>query len=341
VGIVYMVGRTNAATAAESAVLRGRGLTVHQVPLSRLPMYDDGDFYHAHATWRDMLLTMAYCRITGKRFYGDYNDIINASANGHATGEAAYYEQDIWTRDLSDIDRERLDIIAAMIPPDTTSILDAGCGNGKVSDHLTAYGYAVTGLDMSAAALKQVSSPAIRASVTRIPARDWSFDAVVSTELLEHLPPADYRQAQGEIARMARNAIVLELPNAQQLSHGTERCSRCGARFHANHHYRNFYGHNTYSLPRFSGFHLADIRYSTSPQFRYNPVLLRIRQRLAGVYMKSPIAYCTACGTRQFATGLREYSAIYRSCAGMEKRLRKHRTNHWPSQVFLLYRRQT
>ena len=338
--IVYIVGKRTTATQDESNILRERGFTVHHVPLCRLPMYDNGDYYHAHATWRDMLLTMLYCRLARRRFYGDFNDIVNAAANGHNTGEAAYYELgDIWDRNLSGIDSERLGIIAGLIPPGTRSILDVGCGNGKVTDYLQE-GFTVTGLDLSATALRQVSSPVVRASAAAIPFADRSFDAIVCTELLEHLPPPAYSQAREEIARVAGHAIILELPNAQQLSHGAERCSRCGTRFHANHHYRSFYGHNTYSLPDFRGFALTAIRYSTSPQFRYNPVLLRLRQRLAGVYMKSPIAYCTICGTRQFTSGMRENNAIARWCNRREKKGRERNpTPCPPSQVILLYRR--
>jgi len=53
--------------------------------------------------------------------------------------EQQYYENpDLWTSDrYGASDRERIATLAEKLPPDVTSLLDVGCGNGLFLKHLS------------------------------------------------------------------------------------------------------------------------------------------------------------------------------------------------------------
>lgn len=87
-------------------------------------------------------------------------------------------------------------------------VLDAGCGNGSISGLLAREGLAVTGVDGDAGgiAIAQASHRLVRFAVADF-AQDGAalagapFDAVVSTEVVEHL------YAPHELARFAWEAL--------------------------------------------------------------------------------------------------------------------------------------
>ncbi|HRR98250.1 MAG TPA: class I SAM-dependent methyltransferase, partial [Candidatus Syntrophosphaera sp.] len=98
-----------------------------------------------------------------------------------------YYSEHTWKHyDSEGRSLERLACIKKMIPEDVKTILDAGCGNGIITNEL-ARDYEVTALDPSAIALQYVQCAKICASIDAIPFPDNSFDLVCSNEVLEHL----------------------------------------------------------------------------------------------------------------------------------------------------------
>lgn len=97
--------------------------------------------------------------------------------------------------------------LAGACPP-PARVLDAGCGAGSVARGLAARGYLVDGLDGSAAFIAHAEAqpgPAIAYAVgdlTALPYPDAAYDAVVSSEVLEHV--ADDAGAVAELARVLR-----------------------------------------------------------------------------------------------------------------------------------------
>ncbi|CAE8590190.1 unnamed protein product, partial [Polarella glacialis] len=102
-------------------------------------------------------------------------------------------------------------IRAALQPP--FRVLDAGCGGGLVSNALAAReGYLVEGVDLSPQALEFASSQAAKAdlhnvrfqkgSLYELPFPAESFDAVVVSDVLEHL--LDLPRALKELRRVLR-----------------------------------------------------------------------------------------------------------------------------------------
>ena len=82
----------------------------------------------------------------------------------------------------------RIAKLLALLPSDVQTILDAGCGNGIITNKLIAK-YQVTGLDISPAALKYLQCPSVQASVTEIPFPDRSYLFFCVNFILQCLVP--------------------------------------------------------------------------------------------------------------------------------------------------------
>lgn len=107
-----------------------------------------------------------------------------------------------------------------LVPPGST-VLDAGCGEGMLSVMLAKHGCIVTGVDLSEpnieACKKYGADEGVSERVTfvvgdaeHLPAADRSFDYVVSSHVLEHLP--DFVQGVREINRIATKGAVIAIP---------------------------------------------------------------------------------------------------------------------------------
>lgn len=109
-------------------------------------------------------------------------------------------------------------IIAETVPVGAT-VLDAGCGEGDLSMRMAKRGCLVTGSDLSApnvaackeyAAQEGVTATFVEGDVERLPFPDKSFDYVVSSHVLEHIP--DFVQGVRELNRVARKGVIVAIP---------------------------------------------------------------------------------------------------------------------------------
>ena len=111
-------------------------------------------------------------------------------------------------------------IVAEVLALSPQTFLDAGCGEGFVARRVinAAPGIILTCCDVSPSAL-EIAADANRearfvaGSVVDLPFPDRSFDVVGCFEVLEHLPDDLPRRALSELARVARNAVVLSVPH--------------------------------------------------------------------------------------------------------------------------------
>ena len=118
------------------------------------------------------------------------------------------------------IDRFHRKIVAEVVARSPRTFLDAGCGEGFVARRILEAEpeIALTGCDVSGAALEMAASANVGArfvtgSIADLPFPDRSFDVVGCFEVLEHLPDDLPRQALSELARVARQAVVLSVPH--------------------------------------------------------------------------------------------------------------------------------
>ncbi|HVB03099.1 MAG TPA: methyltransferase domain-containing protein [Chitinophagaceae bacterium] len=94
-------------------------------------------------------------------------------------------------------DRKRLDFIAKVLVeglPAGGIVLDVGCGNGVISRHLGRQGFQVLGIDVSEKAISKArelnTQPKVNfevMSAEQLAATGMTYDAVVCSEVLEHL----------------------------------------------------------------------------------------------------------------------------------------------------------
>ena len=81
------------------------------------------------------------------------------------------------------------DVVAArLVEEGRGSVLDVGCGDGALGRLLIETSVRWVGLDLSATLLADAPRPVVRASATRLPFPDDSFDAVSALYMLYHLP---------------------------------------------------------------------------------------------------------------------------------------------------------
>ena len=88
------------------------------------------------------------------------------------------------------------------------SVLEIGIGDHVVGNYLKGRGVAYTSTDIA-----EDLSPDVVADVTALPFEDSSFDVVCAFEVLEHLPFEKFEQALAELARVARNKILISVPH--------------------------------------------------------------------------------------------------------------------------------
>jgi len=110
-----------------------------------------------------------------------------------------WWDPDSEFRPLHQINPLRLDWINAQAPLAGKQVLDIGCGGGILSDAMARKGAQVTGIDLSAKALKVAQLHALEAATPNVSYREVSaetlaaeapgrFDVVTCMEMLEHVP---------------------------------------------------------------------------------------------------------------------------------------------------------
>lgn len=108
---------------------------------------------------------------------------------------------------------------------DDPAILSAGCGRGLIDYWLLqVFGWRVTLFDNSEQCIKNLRRSfrkvdggryeIIHGSILDIPFPDGSFDLVWNEGVLEHFQEAEYHKALGEMARVSKRFVLVDVPNA-------------------------------------------------------------------------------------------------------------------------------
>jgi len=123
-------------------------------------------------------------------------------------------------------------VLGFLNPEQKDEILEVGCGNGRDLLEIAKTGCKLTGIDISEemlegakkqlAPLKQAQVNIMYADVTKLDFKDNSFDKIIASEVLEHIP--EFEKALAEMARVLKpgGELVVSTPNWLSM-HGFER----------------------------------------------------------------------------------------------------------------------
>jgi len=120
-------------------------------------------------------------------------------------------------------DRKRIKFITDFLKsalPANASILDVGCGNGVISRHLGRFGFKVTGIDVSEKAIEKARSlnqfsnvKFMRENAEDLIARGMKFDAIICSEVLEHLNDPDALLTVLNKSLSRNGKLIITIPN--------------------------------------------------------------------------------------------------------------------------------
>lgn len=184
--------------------------------------------------------------------------------------------------------------ILSLLPKEVNRLLDIGCGNGFITNHLPSH-IDVVGIDFSSEALKYINRAKCLSNILSLPFNEQIFDLVMANDVLEHIPLPSYPQALTELFRVAKHYVVITVPFLEDLTAGQVRCENCSKLFHKNYHQQSM--------------GLEQIQRMACPSWQLGQVILsgeawdeeplevaRIRQGL-GQYATSPYPLCPHCET--------------------------------------------
>jgi 2-polyprenyl-3-methyl-5-hydroxy-6-metoxy-1,4-benzoquinol methylase len=149
-----------------------------------------------------------------KRFYETYGDAIVAKRLESPYALRRYAH------------RKGYESIAKFVLPGE-SVLDAGCGEGVLSWFLAERGARVTAMDISRPNLENARRflekkgvldrlTLVQGDAEALPFPEASFDWVISSHVLEHLP--DFDKGLSEIRRVTRRRAIVALPTCLNLA---------------------------------------------------------------------------------------------------------------------------
>lgn len=166
-------------------------------------------------------------------------------------------------------------------------VLNIGVGNGWLEKACAAHGWETYSLDPNAAAVKRLEQWGVNGKagyISQIPYPDNHFDTVFCTEVLEHLPADEMRQALKEIARTLkeRGSLIGTVPFRENLWADEVLCPHCGTIFNSEGHLLSF------DLDSLRSYFPSDLRVeSTKIKYFVNWSLLNFKGKLLALIKKT------------------------------------------------------
>lgn len=283
------------------------------------------DCVHSHCNPAAIAKVYLLARSAGLTFHRDFNEIIIHHAAKEWPNQPLdtnlFENASHWERSHHPNEAARIAATMDIVPDDVDSLLDVGCGDGRITNQLADRISRIVGVDASAAALRYVNGQTRQGPVDQLDFPDDSFDMVSCLEVIEHLPEGVFEACLAEIQRVARRYVLISVPLLETLAVKNIPCTICGHRFNQTGHLRRFSKCNLRDLLR--SMRVVELRECGAPQRHYyNRGLLMIRQRIAGVYNRSPNTLCPKCGATVFPTNVHEHNSISDACDTRNRQLR-------------------
>lgn len=91
------------------------------------------------------------------------------------------------------------------------AVLDVGSGEFGLATYCRAK-FDITGTDLDFGKHREKNLKIVKASAEKLPFKDSSFDAVVSVDMMEHLPENIRQKAVSEMIRVAKSKVYISCP---------------------------------------------------------------------------------------------------------------------------------
>lgn len=208
-----------------------------------------------------------------------------------------YGEAQVWDQALQAGQLNLVQAIRDFWPAGIGSVLDVGCGDGKLTSRLAAPGAPkIVGLDSSAEALSRLPFDSVLGDAQALPFPGAAFDLVMSTDTLEHMPDAEEAAAWGELFRVAGKAVLVAVPFREELLDATARCAGCGETYHVNWHQRRY---DIADLHRRApaGWQVRATVLAGEPWSAMLPPETRLRRSALNEWAGWELAICPHCGS--------------------------------------------
>ncbi len=190
-----------------------------------------------------------------------------------------YYEKlHLIERKLTLEEENRIKNTIDLIPSKIKSLLEVGCGDGRILNQLIGKYENICGLDISYNALNYVQAETVQGSLEKLPFPDNSFDVVICCEVLEHLPYSIYEKSLKEIERVSKKYILISVPNDENLNIGMIKCPQCGCFSHIWRHLRSFNTKKLESL--FRNFKIHKTKILFTDQFMFSNLVFKLKTLL-------------------------------------------------------------
>lgn len=199
----------------------------------------------------------------------------------------------LWANPRTDREDERLAFTLGQIPADARTILDVGCGDGRVTNLLPRRRLVVA-CDRSNAGAASWEVPGLLAGADRLPFPDRSFDLVTTLEVLEHLPMPAVEAVLAECARVAIEYVLITVPLRDPFHAAQILCDRCQTTFHPWGHLRSF---TPLELQRLAPRGFVPLRSTQLARWQRRPSRLvsAIRRRTRSLRTIPVVTYCPRC----------------------------------------------
>ena len=125
-------------------------------------------------------------------------------------------------------EQQRIADLFALLPASGCNALDIGARDGYFSRMLAERFDRVVALDLEKPDIEHPKIVPMQGNIADSKFSDNQFDAVLCAEVLEHIPPHLLTRSCHEIARIARNKVVIGVPYRQDLRCGRTTCANCG-----------------------------------------------------------------------------------------------------------------
>lgn len=125
-------------------------------------------------------------------------------------------------------ERERVADLMGLLPSNIETALDVGARDGFISKLLAERFSSVTSLDLEKPSVDHERIHCVRGDVTALDFHDASFDLILCTEVLEHIPTKMLGKACNELSRVSNRYVLIGVPYKQDIRVGRTTCRACG-----------------------------------------------------------------------------------------------------------------